>query len=534
LPSPPRKWADQAAEHTASTLLRHKAHTRKCELFLRLADTTYADIGKMKDRNYHGLNSPSCSHPLSFQVLKGMEHIHCDVLVLGAGLAGLRAAWAAKEHAPSLSVLVATGPSGPSGSSFANRNNALGMQVLLSDEECRIFVREVLDLAPPGTVDETLVQLLARESEARFRDLQSLGLDFRREENGTAARQPGCGSPYRRAAIFDNLAHTFNQFIVKTNGCSIDFATNTSLLGLLKRDGRCVGAWGMNNGGTPVTFQAGATILALGGPAPLYQNRICGTGNTGLALGMLREVGAKTANESFLQFMWYDGHGRFQNLTRLLGNGAYVVRQDGRRVIPDIREDLLASREGHCPAFYGREDATTDEFLLSHAWEDGWCRVELSGEVVLISLMAHAGNGGAVVNAEGATSLKGLYAAGECATGMHGANRMGGAMVLATQVFGRRAGLAAAELAEVMRDVKRPDAKLPPGAFALHDDQYRIDMDILRKGMQRHALFGPRSGLETFRMELREIERSSDDRRTLVATGSALAIAEHALAFAEV
>lgn len=61
--------------------------------------------------------------------------------------------------------------------------------------------------------------------------------------------------------------------------------------------------------------------------------------------------------------------------------------------------------------------------------------------------MAHAGNGGAVIDAHGQTSVAGLFACGECATGMHGANRIGGAMVLATQVFGHRAGVAAARMA---------------------------------------------------------------------------------------
>ena len=62
-----------------------------------------------------------------------------------------------------------------------------------------------------------------------------------------------------------------------------------------------------------------------------------------------------------------------------------------------------------------------------------------------LALFAHAGNGGAVIDAWGRTDVPGLYVAGECAGGMHGANRLGGGMVTATQVFGARAGRAAAE-----------------------------------------------------------------------------------------
>ncbi len=64
-----------------------------------------------------------------------------------------------------------------------------------------------------------------------------------------------------------------------------------------------------------------------------------------------------------------------------------------------------------------------------------------------IGLMAHASNGGVVIDQNAWTGISGLFACGECAGGMHGANRIGGAMVLATQVFGKRAGISAATYA---------------------------------------------------------------------------------------
>jgi hypothetical protein len=132
---------------------------------------------------------------------------------------------------------------------------------------------------------------------------------------------------------------------------------------------------------------------------------------------------------------------------------------------------LAASRSAHVPMAneaetaqpnFHLEDAALDVFLLAHAapWRPdappsaepvggaGLVRVRPpGGEWRAVALFAQAGNGGALIDAHGRTSAPGLYACGECATGMHGANRLGGAMAAAALVFGRRAGRAAALLA---------------------------------------------------------------------------------------
>lgn len=469
---------------------------------------------------------------MTLRYKESMEYIHSHVLVLGAGLAGLRAAWAAKEHDPQLDVLLATACSGPSGSSFANRNNALGMQFLCEEAEQEIFVQEALTLGAPGYVDSKLVRLMARECEPRFKELCELKLEFRRDDGGGLRRFTGCGSPHKRAAIFDNLPHAFNQFTARTTGYGIDQLIGFIVLGLIVEDGICMGAWGVDSEGDPLVIHSRAVVLAIGGPAPLYRHRVCGPANPGFSLGLLHDAGAVLANESFLQFMWYDSRGNFRNLNQVLGGGASIVRPGGSMLAPGIREDLLHARGTHCPAFYGHEDALADEMLLSHRWDDGWCRVKQGGETVMLTLMAHAGNGGAVVDELGETSIRNLFAAGECATGMHGANRMGGGMVLATQVFGQRAGLAAARRA-ADQNGQRPDTprSIPADAFDTHVDQYHIDMEIIRSGMHRHALFSIRPGIDTFINELVEIIESSDDRRTALSARTALAVCEHALTF---
>ncbi len=107
-------------------------------------------------------------------------------------------------------------------------------------------------------------------------------------------------------------------------------------------------------------------------------------------------------------------------------------------------------RSTHCPFGYGLPDAALDRFLLDQADALGAAFIQIQREDgrrerLRVALMAQAGNGGAIIDSRARTNIDGLYAVGECATGMHGANRIGGAMVASCLVFGARAGRDAAE-----------------------------------------------------------------------------------------
>lgn len=80
----------------------------------------------------------------------------CDVLIAGSGLAGLRAGISALEEDPRLSVLMVTGGKGPSGSSFTNVNDSLGMVVCRDEREAGIFLETAVSIAPPGTMNPGL------------------------------------------------------------------------------------------------------------------------------------------------------------------------------------------------------------------------------------------------------------------------------------------------------------------------------------------------------------------------------------------
>ena len=432
------------------------------------------------------------------------------VLVLGAGLAGMRAAWAAKEAAPGLVVTLISPRKGPSGSSFANRNNALGVQAPLP-HEAEAFVAEVLRLAPPAHIRPELVRALAADATARVAELHGLGLPFRTADDGSPARFPGCFSPHPRAQVFDGLAAAHAAFLAKVTGLGVRLLHGFEAQELLTDDaGRVCGARLFAlRGGQTLTLRAGAVIAALGGPAPLFARRLCGPGGSALAYGLLHSAGARLVNTQYLQFFW-----------GTLPDGRFV--NPGALPWPEELAELAAARRTHCPVAYSLPDAALDRALLSRRKVKGLRglvrpplpNAETQTGAPPLALFAHAGNGGALVDEHGRTSAPGLYACGECAGGMHGAQRVGGGMVLSALVFGARAGAAAAreaagrendegktsEAEDVTWGSAGPDASPrgsgvsclnaapPPASMQGRTTADAAFLRRLRRGMGRHAL----------------------------------------------
>ena len=428
----------------------------------------------------------------------------CHVLVLGAGLAGMRAAWAAKEAAPALRVLLVCPQKSPCGSSFANRNNALGLQAP-AEHEAPAFVDEALRLARPGFADPELVRALACDAPARLAELLDLGLAFRRLPGGGLARFSACFSTAQRAVIFDGLAAARAALLAKVHGLGVQVLHGYEALELLRgADGRLCGArLAARRGGKALTLRAGAVIAALGGPAPLFARRICGPPGVavgGLAYGLLESAGAQLVNARYLQFFW-----------GAAADGSFV--NPGALPWPEEWAALAALRRGHCPVAYALPDAALDRALLARRGANGLVRPldaaagktpGAAADQQPLALFAHAGNGGARIDAQGRTTTPGLYACGECAGGMHGAQRLGGGMVLSALVFGARAGAAAAQEAEAAASqatelttsldsapapgLAVPDLTLPdltlPGLTLPVDAAF---LRRLRRGMDRHA-----------------------------------------------
>ncbi len=455
-------------------------------------------------------------------------HVPGRVLILGAGLAGLRAALAAKEAAPRLDVLLVSPRKGPSGSSFANRNNALGMQAPLPHEAAG-FVDEALRLAAPGFVDPELVRALAADAPLRAEELLDgpggLSLAFRRDAEGRLLRFTGCFSPQARALVFDGLASAHAALLARVREGGVRLLHGYEALEITLHNGRAAGARlaplrGASRDGGVLNVDAGAVIAALGGPAPLFGRRICGPGS-GLAYGLLHSAGARLVNAQYLQFFW----GRARD--RAFVNPAELPWSE---LAPELAP-LAASRRMHCPVAYGLPDAALDRELLARRDADGLVR--LPGQEPL-ALYAHAGNGGARIDAQGRTTVPGLYACGECAGGMHGAQRLGGGMVLSALVFGARAGAAAAAEVGNAGNFEAPTSAPSPSPPGLSLPGLSLPVDAnflrrLRRGMDRHA--APFATAKTARENLTawlkaEALQAASQRQRLLALSALLVLGE--------
>ncbi len=378
-----------------------------------------------------------------------------DVLVLGSGFAGLRAAWGALARSPRAKVAVAALMRGASGSSFANINDRLGLQVPMDDAERAAFHREAMDLGAPGFVRSDLVAILADEAVDRFRELQDMGLHFISDQDGEPRRFGSCFSPAcARAVIFTGLAAAYKAVFKQVTSRGGQFLPGMTALTLLQNQagGGVLGALLEDRSGQPWAQPARSVVVAMGGPAPLFRYNLAGRGGTGYGHGMLSASGADMANTAYLQWMWARLHDRsFWPIWSLLTEDAVALNASGKcAAVPVAVAEAAVLRATHCPFGYGFPDAALDRFLLDQADSLGVASIQTHGkdgrkERFQVALMAHAGNGGAIIDAYARASVDGLYAVGECATGMHGANRMGGAMVLSCLVFGARAGWDAVE-----------------------------------------------------------------------------------------
>ncbi len=428
--------------------------------------------------------------------------LEADVLVAGAGFAGLRAAVAAALSGRGLRVIVLAPHEGPGGSSFAGHAGSLGVLAPADDGERDVILERALAIAHPGTADPALVSLLLEQGEARLRELEQWGVPLTTGPGGARLRRAACFLPEMDvAAVIPDCAAAHAALLRVAVAAGVEVLPGFTLAALGVEGGPPGSALCLEPSGAVLPVRARSVVLAVGGPASLFASDVSGlartdAGQTGAGLGLARDCGARTGNASFLQFMWYEGGHPFAFLPER-AHELEVAGMDGvPAALPRELRGHVAGRATHAPWGWGLPDAALDAHLLARMTPAGVVPVRYHGEREprLLSLMAHAGNGGALIDGDGRTSAPGLFACGECATGMHGANRIGGAMVLAAQVFGHRAGIAAALHAH---SVLMPPPPTAPDAAERQSSRHPLR---LREAMQRHCLPGiPGEALQTAR-----------------------------------
>lgn len=424
--------------------------------------------------------------------------LDADVLIAGGGAAGLRAAAAALECGARVMLCSKKQP-GSGGSTFLYPGGSIGMNAITHPEtgdSPEIFYREILS-AGQGALKKELAEILAERCTDEFRALEAQGVRFRRNADGSYRSVVPCFGRLLRGANAD-VADYRRALLRGAQGAEV--LAGTSVLSLVVQDGVCCGAVAEDVGGRLLLLRAGAVIFATGGGADLldFAESSCDLSADGCAMAYL--AGVPLVNLEFIQFapaivhplalasFWPKAlaspftltNGREEAfLERYLPPGIsmeqglfarthddpFSASNEGRFFDVALFEEWRAGRacaHGGLRIRFSREGLARNPYPFTSAWAQGLERsgADLFGAGCEILPSAFACNGGILTGTEAETALPGLYAAGEAAGGMHGADRLGGNAMAATQVFGGVAGTAAAAFARRNPSAAQPEAAL--------------------------------------------------------------------------
>lgn len=404
-----------------------------------------------------------------------LPNLFTDVLVIGSGVAGLRAAIEATRHGSVL--LITKGRLDDSNTSWAQGGVAA---VMTGEDSFETHVEDTLRVGC-GLCDQAAVERIVHEGPGRVRELMEWGAIFdRRGENLLLGLEGGHSAPRIVHALGDATGREISDTLIRvarvTNRLRI--FEDCFAVDLVEADGRCAGATTYHRHFGHQIFWARQTILATGGCGQLYRETTNPEIATGDGHAMAYRAGVPLRDMEMIQFhpttLYVAGATRALISEAVRGEGAHLVDKSGRRFMPDYHPDAeLAPRDVVSRAILN-EMATQDEtcmFLdVRHLNADKFRKrfpgitrlceefdIDVTTQRIPIRPAAHYMIGGVVADHETRTGLPGLWACGEAASsGVHGANRLASNSLLEGLVFGAIAGLMAGEAASAEKTPLKP------------------------------------------------------------------------------
>ena len=437
-----------------------------------------------------------------------------DVLVIGAGGAGLRAAVEAREAGLSVAI-VCKSLFGKAHTVMAEGGAAASMGNVNDNDNWMVHFRDTMR-GGKFLNHYRMAELHAKEAPDRIWELEMWGALFDRTKEGKISQRNFGGHEYPRLAHVGDrtgleLIRTMQQKIVQLQQkdgrefgnmeAKIKVFAECTITEIVKENGKVAGAYGYwRESGEEILFEAPAVVLATGGVGKTFKitsNSWEGTGD-GHALAL--KAGANLVDMEFLQFhptgmVWPPSVRGILVTESVRGEGGILTNTNGERFmfkyIPDVFKDKYADNEAEADRWYTDQDnnrrppellprdevarAINAEVKAGRGTEHGgvfldvskrlspevikkrlpsmWHQfyelagVDITKEAMEVGPTCHYVMGGVEVEPDtaAAVGVPGLFAAGEVAGGMHGSNRLGGNSLTDLLVFGRRAGMGAAE-----------------------------------------------------------------------------------------
>jgi len=424
--------------------------------------------------------------------------IHHDVIVVGGGLSGLRAAIEAKRAGVDVAILSQVHPGrSHSGQAQGGINAALGNHPDGLDDN---WEKHAFDTIKGGDflVDQDCAIQMAKDAPGVIYEMDHWGCPFSRFENGKIAQRPFGGAGFPRCCYgTDKTGHyLLHTLVEQAYGLQVKMYVEQYVSSLIVHDGVCQGvvSYDMIHGGFEA-FTANAVIIATGGAGRTYNNTTNSHISTGCGMFMAYYAGVPLKDMEFVQF-----HPTGLLTTQILmtegarGEGGYLINGLGERLMQryvpkamelaprDITSRSIQTEINEGRGIDGKDYVYLDlrhlgaEKILERLPGIRDLAIHFEGvdpieEPIPVTPVQHYWMGGIDTDVDGATAMPGLYAAGECAcVSVHGANRLGGNSLLETIVFGRRAGAEVVRYLETLTD-KRPNARTAFSAAQLMEQK---------------------------------------------------------------
>lgn len=402
------------------------------------------------------------------------EHISTDVLIIGAGSAGTRAAIAAAEIGASV-VMLAKSPLGKTGITPLIFSGYTAVTPTVAEDSAYQHFEDTVK-AGYYLSDQNLVEAMAYDGGQSVVDLERYGVRFKKQKGLSDyilwPRLPGMAHPRTLDVVGGGPSYMYGLNKEVKKHSSIRRMEDVLITRLLKHEDRVVGAVAIHMPtGKAVVFAAKVTLIATGGCEQLFPYSDCPPESTGDGFALALAAGAELVDME--QQLFYPTVAIYPEIVRgleisyeaYLRPGAKILNGKGQSIVPEgmfptraelanmIFDEIAAGRAAEhggvmidITGCSDQEKATIVELLP--AWKRLMeCGVDIREQYLEVVPAAHTTLGGIRINEKGETNIEGLFAGGEAAGNVHGANRLAGNALTDTQVFGARAGTYAAEYA---------------------------------------------------------------------------------------